>query len=113
VSQFHCEMEAGKPALHDCLTKIAHIFNQQEQQLTNQVKGKEEQLVEATKRIMNLEEENARLQSIAADLEKKLLLSQSENKSVQSAFNSLSLRYQGMKKAASQLEAFRKVAFSN
>jgi phage/plasmid-associated DNA primase len=95
--------------LHEHLEAVAKIFQIQDQKYKQELSEKQDLLTIKSKQNSDLQDENSRLLSIVQDLERKLLLSQSETKSLQSSFDSLSLRYQNVKKAASQLEAFRKV----
>jgi ABC-type transporter Mla subunit MlaD len=104
-------MKEKQLQLQTCLSTVAQLFDQQELQYKEEIKGKDEVLAEAAKRIMDLEHDNKRLHSLVSDLERKLFVQESENRSIVSSFNALSTRYQNLKNTASQLEAFRKVLF--
>jgi ABC-type transporter Mla subunit MlaD len=104
-------MKEKQLQLQSCLSTISQLFEQQELKYKDEMDGKDEVLAEAAKRIMDLEHENKRLQSLVSDLERKLFVQESENRSIVSSFNALSARYQNLKTTASQLEAFRKVEF--
>ena len=88
---------------------ISDIFNQQQRKLESEIAEKDKLLSESTNRIISLEHDNDQLQSTISELQRKLIISETESRTSQQSFHSLSVRYQKLKNVAGQLEAFRKV----